>query len=44
MSELIEFLRTEGVDENLLNAAEDWRGKQGPARGGGCHPVPSPPF
>ena len=44
MSELIEFLRTEGVDESLLNAAEDWRTKQAPARDTVAHRVPRPRY
>ena len=44
MSELIEFLRTEGVDESLLNAAEDWRAKQAPARDNVAHRVPRPRY
>ena len=40
MDELMEFLRTEGVNERLLKAAEDWRGHQAPVRGGVAHRIP----
>ena len=44
MDELMEFLRTEGVNERLLKAAEDWRGRQTPVRGGVAHRIPRPRY
>ena len=44
MDELMEFLRTEGVNERLLKAAEDWRGHQAPVRGNVAHRIPRPRY
>lgn len=44
MDELMEFLRTEGVNERLLKAAEDWRGRQTPVRGNVAHRIPRPRY
>ena len=44
MSDLTEFLRAEGVSENLLRAAEDWRSKQPPVGENAAHRVPKPRY
>ena len=44
MTELVEFLRAEGVSEALLRAVEDWRGKQAPVRPEAAHRVPKPRY
>ena len=44
MSEQMDFLRTEGVNQRLLDAVEDWRTKQAPAGQNVAHRIPKPRY